>query len=313
MESSRADGTRVSAMAVGCPSETRMAGRAEVCKSCPGRELCQRQGVSDPDQKFIDVRMNAVRRKILILSGKGGVGKSSVASCLSMALASLSAKVGLVDVDICGPSAAKLMSIEGEAVVNSQYGWQPIKSPHCGVKVMSIGSLMEQEDTAVVWRGPRKNALIKRFLKDTFWGRLDYLIFDTPPGTSDEHLTVVKALMNARPEGAVIVTTPQDVALATIKKEINFCRKMKLEIIGIVENMSGFVCPCCKEKWALFSEGGAEKLAKSYELPFLGSIPLDPDLVQCCERGGNIFVEQPDSPAALALTHLANALHKAKT
>ncbi|XP_038047736.1 cytosolic Fe-S cluster assembly factor NUBP2 homolog [Patiria miniata] len=297
------------AVAVGCPSETSLAGRADVCKGCPGQSLCQQQGGSDPDQEMIDLRMNAIKHKILVLSGKGGVGKSSLACTLSMALAKLHPnRVGLVDVDICGPSCPQLMAVKAQTVVNTQWGWTPLKSPLGNVKVMSIGSLLQQTDSAVVWRGPRKTQLIKRFLKDTFWGRLDYLVFDTPPGTSDEHLTVVKALKNVNPEGAVIVTTSQLVAMATVRKEISFCRKMGLTILGVVENMSGFVCPCCQEETNLFPTGGVEALAEEFNLRYLGKIPLDPSLTSCCEAGQSILEEYPDSSATKALMGLAKTL-----
>lgn len=296
------------AKAVGCPSETSLAGKASICQGCPGQYLCSQQGAVDPDQEMIDLRMNAVKHKILVLSGKGGVGKSSLAATLSMALAKLDKKVGLVDLDICGPSVPKLMAVEGKQVINSPYGWTPLKSPHFDVKVMSVGSLLEKTDNAIIWRGPRKTGLIKQFLKDTFWGRLDFLIFDTPPGTSDEHLTVVKALKNARPDGAVVVTTPQEVALATIRKELNFCRKMDVKVLGIVENMSGFVCPHCQECSNIFSTGGAGKLADEFGVNFLGSIPLDQNLCVCCEQGSNIFESFPESLAGQALQSVASEL-----
>ncbi|XP_022099341.1 cytosolic Fe-S cluster assembly factor NBP35-like isoform X2 [Acanthaster planci] len=253
--------------------------------------------------------MNAIKHKILIISGKGGVGKSSLAATLSMALAKLHPnKVGLVDVDVCGPSCPQLMAVENQTVVNTQWGWTPLKSPLGHIKVMSVGSLLQQTDSAVVWRGPRKTQLIKRFLKDTFWGRLDCLVFDTPPGTSDEHLTVVKVLKNVNPDGALIVTTSQLVAIATVRKEITFCRKMGLKILGVVENMSGFVCPCCQEETNLFPVGGVEELAQEFNLKYLGKIPLDPRLTSCCEAGQSIFEEYPDSPATKALIKLAETL-----
>lgn len=300
------DGDRASA--VGCPSETSLAGKASICQGCPGQYLCSQQGGVDPDQEMIDLRMNAIQHKILILSGKGGVGKSSVATTLSMAFSNMGKKVGLVDLDICGPSIPKLMAIDGQQVVNSPYGWMPLRSPHFDVKVMSVGSLLEKGDSAIIWRGPRKTGLIKQFLKDTFWGRLDFLIFDTPPGTSDEHLTVVKALKDVKPDGAVVVSTPQDLALATIRKELNFCRTMGLKVLGIVENMSGFVCPHCQECSDLFSAGGARRLADEYGFLFLGSIPLDQNLCLCCEEGSNVFETFPESPAGRALYSIASIL-----
>ncbi|XP_068713350.1 cytosolic Fe-S cluster assembly factor NUBP2-like [Montipora foliosa] len=300
------DGDKASA--VGCPSETSLAGKASICQGCPGQYLCSQQGGVDPDQEMIDLRMNAIQHKILILSGKGGVGKSSVAATLSVALSNMGKKVGLVDLDICGPSIPKLMAIEGQQVVNSPYGWMPLRSPHFDVKVMSVGSLLEKGDSAIIWRGPRKTGLIKQFLKDTFWGRLDFLIFDTPPGTSDEHLTVVKALKDVKPDGAVVVSTPQDLALATIRKELNFCRTMGLKVLGIVENMSGFVCPHCQECSDLFSAGGARRLADEYGFLFLGSIPLDQNLCLCCEEGSNVFETFPESPAGRSLYSIASVL-----
>lgn len=300
------DGDKASA--VGCPSETSLAGKASICQGCPGQYLCSQQGGVDPDQEMIDLRMNAIQHKILILSGKGGVGKSSVAATLSMAFSNMGKKVGLVDLDICGPSIPKLMAIDGQQVVNSPYGWMPLRSPHFDVKVMSVGSLLEKGDSAIIWRGPRKTGLIKQFLKDTFWGRLDFLIFDTPPGTSDEHLTVVKALKDVKPDGAVVVSTPQDLALATIRKELNFCRTMGLKVLGIVENMSGFVCPHCQECSDLFSAGGARRLADEYGFLFLGSIPLDQNLCLCCEEGSNVFETFPESPAGRALYSIASIL-----
>ncbi|XP_054750360.1 cytosolic Fe-S cluster assembly factor nubp1-A-like [Lytechinus pictus] len=233
----------------GCPAETELAGRSSMCEGCPGQALCQQQSGVDPDQEFIDIRMNAILHKIIVVSGKGGVGKSTLAASLALALAQQKKRVGILDVDICGPSISQLMSVQGQKVINTQWGWKPLQSKHGKIKVMSVASLLDQAESAVVWRGPRKTQLIKQFLKNTFWGKLDYLIIDTPPGTSDEHLTVLKVLKNTRPDGAVIVTTPQTVAMDTIRKEIDFCNKMKLPILGLVENMSGFVCPCCQVWW----------------------------------------------------------------
>ncbi|XP_065909613.1 cytosolic Fe-S cluster assembly factor NUBP1-like [Dysidea avara] len=281
------------AAVVGCPSETKLAGKANICQGCPGRDLCLSGGGVDPDQEFIDVRMNAIKHKILILSGKGGVGKSSIATCLATALANCGKKVGIADLDICGPSVPKMMGVEGQKVVNSDYGWVPLRSPNHDIKVMSVGTLLEDIDSAVVWRGPRKTALIKRFIKDTFWGRLDYLIFDTPPGTSDEHLSIIKILTNARPDGAVIVTTPQEVAVATVRKEINFCKKMNLKVIGLIENMSSYCCPCCKESWPVFPTGRVDSLVSDLQIPVLGKIPLYSGITQSAERGSNVLLDEP--------------------
>ncbi|XP_062594965.1 uncharacterized protein LOC134256332, partial [Saccostrea cucullata] len=248
-----------------------------MCEGCPGQAMCRAQGAVDPDQEVIDVRMGAIKHKILVLSGKGGVGKSTVAYLLSLALAKCqSSKVGVIDLDICGPSIPKLFNVEHQSILQSPYGWKPLISPNGDIKVMSVGSLLESDKMSIIFRGPRKTGLIKRFLKETFWGKLDFLICDTPPGTSDEHMAIVKLLKNVKPDGAILVTTPQEVAMATIKKEINFCKKMGLSILGIVENMGGFVCPCCKEMSELFSGSGVTSLASSHGVPVLGHLPMDP-------------------------------------
>ncbi|XP_064632017.1 cytosolic Fe-S cluster assembly factor NUBP2 homolog [Lineus longissimus] len=293
----------------GCPAESEQAGRASMCEGCPGQALCKSQGAEDPDQGMIDLRMNAIKHKILVLSGKGGVGKSSIATSLAIALGLDTQKTALLDLDICGPSVPNLMGVAGQQVVSTEYGWKALVSPHGNVKVMSVGSLLESSDSSITFRGPRKTRLIMQLIKDTFWGRLDYLIVDTPPGTSDEHLTVVKALKNTKPDGAVIVTTPQKVALGTIRKEINFCRKMGLKILGIVENMSGYACPCCGEITDIFnSAGSVEKLCEEFKLKYLGKIPLDKHFVMCCEKGQTILKDHPETQTAEALTKLTKTI-----
>lgn len=296
-------------MASGCPADTQLAGKADVCKGCPGQALCSSLGEVDPDQSHLDIRMKAIKHKIMVLSGKGGVGKSSVAAMLSIALGKLNKMTGLCDLDICGPSVSHLMGVKGQQILETPYGWQPLKSPHSNVKVMSVASLLQDNDSAVIWRGPRKTALIKRFLKDTFWGRLDFLIFDTPPGTSDEHLSVIRALKNVSIDGAILVTTPQDLALITIRKEINFCRKMGVNIIGVVSNMCFYVCPCCKVESNVFVDKGTEELCREYGIPFLGKLPLDQEFVKVCERGESIF-DQPESGLAASIVRMAEDLIK---
>ncbi|XP_069137542.1 uncharacterized protein [Argopecten irradians] len=288
-----------------CPSDTAEAGKASVCEGCPGQAYCQSQGGVDPDQEAVDLRMGAIKHKILVLSGKGGVGKSTVASLLAGALASRSQKVGVVDLDICGPSIPKLLDVEGKPIVNSQYGWKPLVSPHYNVKVMSVGSLLASDTNSVVFRGPRKSGLIKRFIKDTYWGRLDFLICDTPPGTSDEHLTVIKVLKNVKPDGAIIVTTLQQVALATIRKEINFCKKMGVRVLGLVGNMESYICPCCGEISELFPSKGLENLAAEFNIPILGRLPLDQEVTQSCEAGNNVISDLQTSPIVIEMLNMA--------
>ncbi|XP_042214201.1 cytosolic Fe-S cluster assembly factor nubp1-like [Homarus americanus] len=231
-----------------CPPDTRDAGTARVCEGCPGKELCLSQvSKPDPDQQVIDTRLRAIKHKILVLSGKGGVGKSSIAAMMSQILASDGHRVGLLDVDICGPSIPLLMGVVNQPILDSQWGWKPVVSPHGNIKTLSVGSLLSSGAQAIVWRGPRKTALIRRMIKDTLWGRLDDLIIDTPPGTSDEHLTVIKLLATTKPDGAVIVTSPQMLSAGVVSREIRFCQKMDIPILGIIENMSGFCCPCCSQ------------------------------------------------------------------
>lgn len=292
-----------------CPANSEDAGRSSVCEGCPGQALCRMQGGADPDQEIIDVRMGAIKHKVLILSGKGGVGKSTVAYLLSLALARChSSKVGVVDLDICGPSIPKLFNVENQSIVQSPYGWKPLVSPNEDVKVMSVGALLDSNTTSVIFRGPRKTGLIKRFLKDTFWGKLDFLLCDTPPGTSDEHMAIVKVLKNVKPDGAILVTTPQEVAVATIKKEISFCRKMGVTVLGLVENMSGLVCPCCKETSEVFPGSGVMSLAESHGIPILGSLPMDPMVTECCENGRNPLENYPESPTVQGIMEISSRL-----
>eukprot|EP00047_Mylnosiga_fluctuans_P009995 m.14067 g.14067 ORF g.14067 m.14067 type:complete len:304 (-) comp2897_c0_seq1:110-1021(-) len=292
-----------------CPDNSAEIGRAAKCKGCPGQALCQANAGTDTDQPRIDVRMNAIKNKILVISGKGGVGKSSMSAYLTMALCAEGQKCGLLDIDLCGPSACKLMNVEGVAVVESEYGWIPIESPVCGAKVMSVASLLGSDDNAVIWRGPRKTNLITKFLRDTFWGRLQNLVIDTPPGTSDEHLSVLKLLGRAKPSGAVIITTPQEVATETIAREITFCRKMGLRILGLVENMAGYACPCCQEVTQIFGEAGAvEAFAVRHGVPYLGSMPLDPTLAADADAGRNPLQREVPSGGVIAVRAIAQRI-----
>jgi Mrp family chromosome partitioning ATPase len=218
----------------------------------------------------------------------------------------------LLDVDICGPSIPKILGIEGEDVHQSASGWSPVYVED-NLAVMSVGLLLDNPDEAVIWRGPKKNGLIKQFLRDVDWGELDYLVIDTPPGTSDEHLSIAQYLKATNPEGAIVITTPQEVALADVRKEINFCKKVGLPVLGVVENMSGFVCPKCKTKTDIFAPttGGGEKMAQEMGVPFLGRVPLDPRLARACDEGKSYFQECPDSPGVQALRDIVTQITKA--
>ncbi|XP_071965926.1 cytosolic Fe-S cluster assembly factor nubp1-like isoform X2 [Antedon mediterranea] len=250
--------------------------------------------------------MLSVKHKVLVLSGKGGVGKSTFTAHLAHGISSREdTQVGILDVDICGPSIPRIMGVDGEQVHQSGSGWSPIYVED-NLGVMSVGFLLNSPDDAVIWRGPKKNGLIKQFLRDVDWGELDYLVVDTPPGTSDEHLSIVQYLSGAGVDGAVLITTPQEVSLMDVRKEVNFCRKVNLPIIGVVENMSGFVCPKCKNQSQIFppTTGGGEKMAEDMKIPFLGKLPLDPRIGQCCDEGKSFLTEVPDSPATEAYKNI---------
>jgi Mrp family chromosome partitioning ATPase len=235
--------------------------------------------------------MSEVKHIILVLSGKGGVGKSTTSSQLAFALAARDYQVGLLDVDICGPSIPHMLGLDGEEIHQSNMGWQPVYVQD-NLGVMSIAFMLPNRDDAVIWRGVRKNGLIKQFLKDTCWGELDFLIIDSPPGTSDEHISLAQYLKKASDvDGALIVTTPQEVSLLDVRKEINFCAKTKIPVLGVVENMSGFTCPHCEQCTEIFfpSSGGAEKMSTDMGVPFLGKVPLDPRFSKAGESGVSLF------------------------
>lgn len=257
-----------------------------------------------------------IKHIALVLSGKGGVGKSSVTTQLALALSLQGHNVGVLDVDLTGPSMPRFFGIENAKVRQAPGGWIPVvvheaKSSnsqpvngqstngdaksrgflHC----MSLGFLLANRGDAVVWRGPKKTAMVRQFLSDVQWGPLDYLLIDTPPGTSDEHISLVETLLkSATPEqmaGAVIVTTPQAISVSDVKKEINFCRKTGVEVLGVIENMAGFVCPNCSECTNIFFKGGGEAMAHEFNVPFLGNVPIDPMFIRLIEEG-----KRPDYP-----------------
>lgn len=297
-----------------CPgTQSKDAGKQSACQGCPNQNLCSsgKANLPDPAVSVIAAKMSSVKLKYLVLSGKGGVGKSTVSSLLSRAFASNpDSNVGLLDVDICGPSIPRIMGCEGEEVHKSGSGWSPVYVED-NLSVMSIGFLLESMNSAVIWRGPRKNGLIKQFLTEVDWGTtLDVLVIDTPPGTSDEHLSIATYLAESDIKGAIIVTTPQDVALLDVRKEIDFCKRTKIPVVGVLENMSIFVCPKCNNGYELFpkTSGGGESLAKEYELEFLGRIPIDSNLAKSCDAGSNFITEYPDSPTTKFMLDLAKKL-----
>lgn len=243
-------------------------------------------------------RMERIGQKVLVLSGKGGVGKSTVAANLAISLAQAGKKVGLLDVDLHGPSIPKILGLDGQRLgLGASGGISPIPMGE-NLSVVSVGLMLDSAADAVIWRGPMKYSVIRQFLKDVDWGRLDYLVIDSPPGTGDEPLAV--AQMVGPGALAVVVTTPQEVAIADVRRSVSFCKTLNLRVVGIVENMSGLICPHCGKQVDLFKTGGGEKLAVEMGVPFLGRIPLDPQIVASGDSGKPFIQSFADSPATKA-------------
>jgi len=264
-----------------------------------------RQKQLQAEQEQIRKRVKQIKHQILVLSGKGGVGKSTVAVNLAVSLSLAGKSVGLLDIDIHGPSIPKILNLEGKTIQAAGDVILPVEMLE-NLKVMSIGFLLRGKDDAVIWRGPMKYHMIKQFLKDVQWGNLDFLIVDSPPGTGDEPLSVVQLLENA--DGAIIVTTPQEVALSDVRKCITFCRNLNLPVLGVLENMSGFVCPKCGEKTDVFKSGGGEIMANEMHVCFLGRIPIDPQIVEACDSGRPFVYHYNQSQTAKAFEKMLNPI-----
>jgi Mrp family chromosome partitioning ATPase len=259
----------------------------KTCSTC-GDKSCSAstQNKGESDQEFqerqqLQSRLCRIRHKIVVLSGKGGVGKSTVAVNLATALMMAGKRVGILDVDIHGPSIPTMLGLGREMTEGSPEGLMPIALN--GMKVMSIGFLLQNPDDAVIWRGPMKYNVIRQFLKDVVWGDLDYLIIDSPPGTGDEPLSVCQLIGDM--DGAVIVTTPQKVAEVDVRKSVTFCRQIRVPVLGVVENMSGFACPECGKVTQILRSGGGKRLSGDMGVPFLGAIPIDPKVAEACDDG----------------------------
>lgn len=235
-----------------------------------------------------DQPLSHIKHIVLVLSGKGGVGKSSVTTQTALTLVSQGFKVGVLDIDLTGPSLPRMFGLEDQKVLQGSSGWIPVKYGNADLYLMSLGFLLKDRGNSVVWRGPKKTAMIRQFIKDVRWEfDLDYLLIDTPPGTSDEHIAIAEELRPYTIDGCIIVTTPQLVSINDVKKEINFCGKVDFPILGIVENMSGFNCPYCSECTNIFSSGGGETLAELLNLRFLGKVPIDPEFNEMLENQNN--------------------------
>ena len=275
------------------------------CGSSCGTNEAQ-QAAAAQQENAITRSLGKIKNKILVMSGKGGVGKSTISVNLALGLAARGFQVGLMDVDIHGPDVVRMLDLKGNV--------EPPETPDSlvpplkyndNLKVVSLEYMMRDRDEAIIWRGPLKIQAIRQFVADMDWGELDYLIIDAPPGTGDEPLSVAQTIPNVK---AIVVTTPQKVALADVRKSINFCKTVKMDIIGVVENMSGFVCPHCNETVDIFKSGGGEELARELDLPFLGKIPMDPQVVMAGDDGKPYLSSDSDSPATKAFAEVVSAV-----
>jgi len=275
----------------------------DTCQDTSCSASKQKTGESEEEyeeRRKLQSRLCRIRHKVVVLSGKGGVGKSTVAVHLATALMLSGRRVGLLDVDIHGPSIPTMLGLERERIRGSEDGLLPVEAG--GLKVMSLGFLLGHQDDAVIWRGPMKMGVIKQFLKDVAWGDLDVLVIDSPPGTGDEPLSVCQ-LIGAL-DGAVIVTTPQKVAAADVRKSITFCRQLRVPVLGVVENMSGFVCPKCGEVTQILRSGGGKRMAEDLHVPFLGSIPMDPKIAEAGDSGSALTDRDHASPLARTMDEI---------
>lgn len=256
-------------------------------------------------EKRLEENLSKIKNSLIVMSGKGGVGKTSVAVNLSYALSLSDRNVGILDIDLHGPNIARMLGIEAFSLYGSESGISPVEvTPN--LKAVSISLLGSSMNNAIIWRGPMKAGVIKQFLSDVDWGELDYLIIDAPPGTGDEPLSVCQLIQNL--SGAIIVTTPQDVAILDARRSISFAKEMNIPFIGVVENMSGFICPHCGKETNIFKKGGGEKAALEMGAQFLGRILFDPQLVELSDSGQPFVCYGSDSGSAKAFSQIVNKI-----
>lgn len=274
-----------------------------------GQNSCntaKKEKVKSDQDVLVEKSLKKIKKKLIVMSGKGGVGKTSVSVNLAIALAEKGYKVGIMDVDLHGPDVPRMLGLEGMLTLNQNQKLMPM-SYSKNLQAVSVESLTQNKDDAIIWRGPIKHSAIRQFIADVEWGELDFLLIDSPPGTGDEPLSVVQTIKDAK---AIIVTTPQEVALADIRKSINFCKTVKMEIFGLIENMSGFTCPNCGEKINLFGTGGGERTAEAMGVTFLGKIPFDLNVVACGDTGVSFQEKYKDSPVTKAVADIAEKMSK---
>ena len=273
--------------------------------SCASRQQAAPQHAAPAqDDAKLKARLNRIRRKVIVMSGKGGVGKSTVAVNLAMSAMLAGQRVGLLDVDLHGPSVPTMLGLVGCRLEGGENGMLPVEVG--GLKVLSVGFLLNHPDDPVIWRGPMKIGVIRQFIEDVEWGDLDLLVIDVPPGTGDEPLSVCQLIPEL--EGAVIVTTPQKVAAADVRKSINFCKELGVKVLGVIENMSGFACPKCGEVTPILRANGGRVMANEMGVPFLGSIPIDPLIAESGDDGKAFVESAASSPVAGAFREIVREL-----
>jgi len=260
----------------------------------------------DKMREKINHRMDKIKHKLIIISGKGGVGKSMVAVNLAYGLLFQGKAVGILDIDIHGPSLAKMVGIEDRRLSFSDNDVIEPIAITSSLKIITIASLLEDADTPIIWRGPLKMKLISQFLGDVDWGELDYLVIDSPPGTGDEPLSVAQLVPGL--SGAIIVTTPQEIALLDSRKSVNFAKSLKISVIGIIENMSGLICPHCGKEIDLFKTGGGEKAAAELKVAFLGRIPIEPAIVDSTDQGKPFIRAYGKTPTARLMDEIVGKI-----
>ncbi len=284
--------------------------KCEDCSSASCSARAKKDGESDSDfqeRQALAQRLCGIKHKLLVLSGKGGVGKSTVAAALAVALSGAGRDVGLLDIDLHGPSIPRLLGLSDVRATGTGGSIDPVMAPG-DLRVMSMGFLLPNKDDALIWRGPLKYSMIKQFLRDVEWGELDYLIVDSPPGTGDEPLSIGQLIEDA--DGVVLVTTPQALSTSDVRKSVNFARQLNLPVLGVIENMSGLSCPECGKRVDVFGAGGGKDMASDMGVPFLGSVPIDPLMVPAGDRGELAEYLSSDAPGALAFRSLIEKLIK---
>ncbi len=279
------------------------------CGSCSTSDGCndQRKQQYEQEQK-LKLSLGKIKYKIAVISGKGGVGKSTVTANLAMAFAMNGHKdaVGVLDADIHGPCIPKMLGLKGQTLIGGPGGMLFPVVGKLGIKVVSMDFLLPNDEAPVIWRGPLKMRVIQQFLSDVTWGDLDYLLVDLPPGTGDEPLSVMQLIPNL--DGVVIVTMPSEVSEAVVKKSVSFAKQVGVPVIGVIENMSGFICPECGAKVDVFKAGGGKRIAENMTIPYLGSIPLDPKICNDSDSGLSFIVENRTSPATKAFLEIVKKI-----